>query len=221
MTIYNKVAALMLAATVVSCQEAKVDPAVITKIEVEAEALEILQEKWGEDFKQTEYPTQYLDFRVAVAPGESIQAAIDEANAAGGGVVELAEGTYVIDEMITLKSNVTILGAGSDKSIILQGDSLEQACINVEDTPQITDVVLKDLAVKGTDKDRVNGILIRGRNEARHQRLMFQNVYVSNWGAQGVHIKRTDNIVMDKCTFVHNGSAHALFHNLYFLYNKN
>ncbi len=218
---YQNILLFFVAAMVASCQSSPADKAKISVVELESEATEIIAQKWGDDFKYAQYPTQYLDFCVEVAPGESIQAAIDEANAAGGGIVKLAEGTYVVSEMITLKSNITIVGEGTDKTIILQGEGLEQACLNAEDKPQITDVVMKDLTVKGIDKDRVNGILIRGRNEARHQRVMFQNVCVSNWGAQGVHIKRTDNMVMDKCTFVHNGSTHALFHNLYFLYNRN
>ena len=45
-----------------------------------------------------------------VNPGDSIQAAIDLAEAAGGGTVHVAAGTYV--ENITLKSGVEVLGAG-------------------------------------------------------------------------------------------------------------
>ncbi|MFI3279077.1 MAG: glycosyl hydrolase family 28-related protein [Rikenellaceae bacterium] len=221
MNLYQNLALLLATVASVSCQSSIADKAKITMIEVESEATEMIAQKWGDDFKYAQYPEQHLELCIEVAPGESIQAAIDAASGAGGGVVKLAEGTYVIDEMITLKSNVTIVGEGTDKSIILQGDNLEQACINAEDKPTITDVVMKDLTVRGTDKDRVNGILIRGRNEDRHKRIMFQNVEVTNWGAQGVHIKRTDNIIMDKCTFVHNGSTHALYHNLYFLYNRN
>ncbi len=214
----TKFALLFAAVATLSCQSQ--DPAKVVEVEIETEATELIGQKWGEKFKYADYPTQYLDLVVNVAPGESIQAAIDQVNEAGGGVVKLAEGEHVVNEMITLKSNVTILGAGIDKSIILQGEGLEQACLNIEDKPQVTDLVLKDLTVRGIDKDRVNGILIRGRNEARHQRVMFQNISVTNWGAQGVHMKRTDDVIMDKCIFNHNGSAHALFHNMYFLYNR-
>ncbi len=220
MKLYQNLALLLASVALVSCQ-GPADKAKITMIEVESEATEMIAQKWGDEFKYAQYPEQHLELCIEVAPGESIQEAIDAANGAGGGIVKLAEGTYIIDEMITLKSNVTIVGEGTDKSIILQGDNLEQACINAEDRPTITDVVMKDLTVRGIDKNAVNGILIRGRNEDRHRRIMFQNVEVTNWGAQGVHIKRTDDIIMDKCTFVRNGSTHALYHNLYFLYNRN
>lgn len=97
---------------------------------------------------------------------------------------------------------------------------MDKACFNAEAKPTITDVVIKDLSLKGARRGKVNGILIRGRNEDRHKRIMFQNIDVTDWSAQGVHIKRTNHIIMDKCNFQYNGSSGGLYHNCYFLYNK-
>ena len=49
---------------------------------------------------------------------------------------------------------------------------------------------------------------------------MIQNVTVSDWSAQGVHMKRTNNIIMDNCNIQFNGSSGGLYHNVHFLYNK-
>lgn len=193
----------------------------LSKVIIEPEVDSIMTAKWNSDFQHAEYPQQWLDNVITVKSTESIQNAIDKASEAGGGVVILKEGTHTLDGSITLKSNVTIVGEGRGKTILLQGAKLDKAAFNVEAKPTITDVLIKDLTLKGTRSGKVNGILIRGRNEDRHKRIMLQNVDVTDWSAQGVHIKRTNHIIMDNCNFQYNGSAGGLYHNCYFLYNKN
>lgn len=53
-----------------------------------------------------------------VAPGDDIQAAIDAVNREGGGIVQLLAKTYILTSDIELKSNVTLLGAGRDLTIL-------------------------------------------------------------------------------------------------------
>lgn len=83
---------------------------VISKVIIEPEVDAIMTAKWNSDFQHVEYPKQWLDNTVSVKPGESIQAAIDAVSEAGGGVVYLKEGTYVLDSTLTLKSKTTIVG---------------------------------------------------------------------------------------------------------------
>ncbi|MDE5419075.1 glycoside hydrolase family 55 protein [Labilibaculum sp. DW002] len=214
----NRIIASILAVMLLaSCTETK---SAFTKVTIESEVDSIMTAKWGNDFKHADYPQQWLDNVIAVEPNEAIQAAIDKASEAGGGIVFLKEGVHILDSTITLKSNVTILGEGRDKTIIQQGVKLDEAAFNVEAKPTITDVLIKDLTLKGTRSGKVNGILIRGRNENRHKRFMLQNIDVTDWSAQGVHIKRTNHIIMDNCNFQFNGSHGGLYHNCYFLYNK-
>ncbi|WP_158848569.1 glycosyl hydrolase family 28-related protein [Algibacter sp. L1A34] len=191
-----------------------------TQVNIEQEVNTIMQDKWGDEFKHVEYPKQWLDNVVKVKPGASIQAAIDKISAAGGGIVFLKKGTHILSETLTLKGKVTLVGAGRKKTIILQGSNIVNAAFNIEAEPQVTDLVIKDLTLKGTGEGKINGILIRGRNESRHNRVMLQNIDVIHWSAQGVHMKRTNNIIMDNCNFQFNGSAGGLYHNVYFLYNK-
>ena len=191
-----------------------------TKVTIEQEVYAVMSDKWNDDFKHVDYPKQWLQNVVEVKPGQSIQKAIDKVYNEGGGVVFLKKGTHILNSTITLKSNITLIGEGRDKTILLQGEGINNAAFNIEDKPQVTDLVIKDLTLKGKREGKVNGILFRGRNESRHTRVMLQNIDVTDWSAQGVHMKRTDNIIMDNCNFQYNGSAGGLYHNVYFLYNK-
>lgn len=193
---------------------------VYTKVTIEQEVYAVMSDKWNDDFKHVDYPKQWLQNIVEVKPGQSIQKAIDNVYNEGGGVVFLKKGTHILNSTITLKSNITLIGEGRDKTILLQGEGIDNAAFNIEDKPQVTDLVIKDLTLKGKREGKVNGILFRGRNESRHTRVMLQNIDVTDWSAQGVHMKRTDNIIMDNCNFQYNGSAGGLYHNVYFLYNK-
>ncbi|MFI3301667.1 MAG: DUF6250 domain-containing protein [Rikenellaceae bacterium] len=198
----------------------KADTYKYDEVIAEEEALETIKSKWGEDFKYVEYPTQYLKNVVEVAPGESIQAAIDAVSVKGG-VVKLLAGTHVVKQSITLKSNITLIGEGVNKTIVEEGKGLTKECFTASPAPQIVDVVMKDFSLVGKDIGSVQGIWISGKNGSRHDRIMLQNVEIKGWGSHGAHIKRADNVIMDKCTFVENGSRNGLYHNCYFLYNKN
>ncbi|HUX59333.1 MAG TPA: glycosyl hydrolase family 28-related protein [Bacteroidales bacterium] len=191
-----------------------------SKVEIEPEVLSIIEEKWKDEFKHVEYPQQFLDKVIIVNPGDDIQSAIDEAHASGGGVVALKEGTYILKSTLTLKSKVTIIGAGKAQTVLLQGPEMKGTCFSAGAEPQVTDVVIKDMTLRGTRTGNANGILMTGRNESRHTRIMLQNITVADWSQHGIHIKRTDNIIMDKCDIQYNGSAGGLYHNVYFLYNK-
>lgn len=193
---------------------------ILSKVLIEPEVNSIMSAKWNDNFVHGEYPQQFLGNVITVNPGESIQAAINTASKEGG-VVFLKSGSHLLDSTITLKSNVTLAGAGRKRTIIQQGEKMKgEAAFNAEVKPTITDVVIKDLTLRGTRSGKVNGILIRGRNEDRHKRIMLQNINVTDWSAQGVHIKRTNHIIMDNCNIQYNGSKGSLYHNVYFLYNK-
>jgi len=192
----------------------------LSQVVVESEVDSLMSAKWGDNFKHVSYPTQWLDRVFTVKPGDSIQSAIDAANSAGGGVVLLKEGIHTIDSGITLKSRVTIIGEGRARTILTQGSDMSGTVFNADPSSQVTDLVIKDLTLKGSQSGKAYGIQMAGKNGSRHTRIMLQNVTVSHWSAHGVHMKRTDNIIMDNCNFQFNGSTGSLFHNVYFLYNK-
>jgi hypothetical protein len=59
----------------------------------------------------------------------AIQAAIDAAYAAGGGVVWMPKGTYIINATLVLKENVYLYGAGRNATVIKQGNGTNLGAI--------------------------------------------------------------------------------------------
>lgn len=55
----------------------------LDKVIIEPEVQSIMTAKWQDEFKHIEYPHQWLNHVISVAPGESIQEAIDSASDAG------------------------------------------------------------------------------------------------------------------------------------------
>ncbi len=188
----------------------------LTHVELEPEVTSLIESKWKGAFVHVTYPTQWLGNVQTVNPGGSIQAAINAANAAGGGVVLLKAGTHIITGSITLKSKVTLTGEGRARTILKQGPGMGGNAFGANGT-EANDVVIKDLTLDGTRAGGANGIYLAGNTN----RIMLQNITLTNWGGMGVHMKRINNIIMDNCVFQYNGAANGLFHNVYFLHNQN
>ncbi len=192
----------------------------LEKVVIEPEVKTVMAAKWNDAFVHVEYPQQFLNNVMVVEPGESIQAAIDSAHDAGGGVVHLKAGVHPLEETLILKSRVSIVGDGRERTILQQTNEMSGSGFEALPKPQVTDVLIKDLWIKGIHKNKANGIFMSGRNESRHTRIMIQNLNITDWPTHGLHMKRTDNIIMDRCNLQFNGSGDGLYHNVYFLYNK-
>ncbi|MEI6892402.1 MAG: glycosyl hydrolase family 28-related protein [Pontiella sp.] len=197
------------------------DPAFkLENVVIEPEVLSLMSDKWGNEFKPVDYPVQFLDRIFEVEPGESIQQAIDAASEGGGGVVYLRAGVHPLEQTLFLKSKVSLVGDGRERTILQQTAEMSGSGFEAPPQPQVTDVLIKDLWIKGIHQNKANGIFMAGRNESRHSRIMIQKVNITDWPTHGLHMKRTDNIIMDRCTLQFNGSGDGLYHNVYFLYNK-
>jgi len=81
----------------------------------------------------------------------AIQAAIDAANAAGGGTVYLPAGTYLVKAKLELQSNVTLQGAGWAASIVKVGKEAKCPAISTKkfETGGIENPGICDLQVNG------------------------------------------------------------------------
>lgn len=189
----------------------------LSEVNVEPEVLAIMADKWGDEFKHVVYPKQYFDKIISLQPGDDIQSAIDSANMAGGGIVYLKEGIYILDSGLKLKSKVTLCGAGRDKTIIKQGLNIDDSLLS-QGAKKLTDVVFKDLTFQGGEGVKASGLNLRGDNDDRHTRFMFQNVNVIDFGSHGIGISRINNVIMDNSQFQYNGTSGGLHHNVYFLY---
>src|SRR3990167_1127523 len=85
-----------------------------------------------------------------VAPGDDIQAAIDAVNREGGGTVQLLAKTYTLTSDINMKSNVALVGAGIDVTILDFADS--SSTLKLVGTSLVikNNIVLKDFTVQNS-----------------------------------------------------------------------
>jgi len=106
----------------------------------------------------------------------AIQAAIDAASAAGGGIVFLPQGTYKITSSLTMKSGVSIIGVGGvNESVIL--NSSNGTALNFPNTVIYTAVRLENFSIKGdTDGGYSPTYAIYGANFRTH--CVIKNVRI-------------------------------------------
>jgi hypothetical protein len=84
--------------------------------------------------------------------GTAIQAAIDAADAAGGGMVYIPQGTYLIDEILIMQSNVHLIGAGRNLVTIKAIDEYDPAYTSWQGHNMITQ----------TPGETISGVELRG-----------------------------------------------------------
>jgi Alginate lyase/Right handed beta helix region len=84
---------------------------------------------------------------ISVAPGESIQDALDKLKRNGGGALSLSAGLHTLPATLKLPSGVTIAGTGLDCELFLDPKAGHEAAI-VNAEPDLHDVVLRDLVIE-------------------------------------------------------------------------
>ncbi|MFJ8495235.1 immunoglobulin-like domain-containing protein [Streptomyces sp. NPDC094038] len=195
--------------------------AALRPVTVEKEVTDLISRKWGTAFTPVTPPKQVLTREVPVAPGQSIQAAIDSVAAAGGGVVRLGAGVHRLSTPLNMRSTVTLVGAGQDRTVI-QYTGTDSAITTT--LKQIQDVVMKGFTLEGVKGDLGGalGIYFAGADpeSAHHHRIALQDVTVKNFPGHGVHMKRTTDIITDHLTSMYNGERGSLFHNSYWLFDN-
>ena len=147
-----------------------------------------------------------------VALGSSIQTAIDQVTASGGGIVTLAAGTHTITSTIKIKSNVTLQGSGTYASRIFTS-----ADINMieADKEGLVNLVFQNFEMIGSPTKNAGGIQVTSQG-TDHDNIKILNVrcYETGWG---VHIKGAKNLTIENCDFSRNGNPESInyAHNLY------
>jgi len=151
---------------------------------------------------------------VTVPLGGSIQTAINQVNAAGGGSVILQAGTYTNSVPLNMKSFVTLVGQGPSNTTITNSsftNVIQQA------SEGLANVTIKNLTVAGTHTNTCYGILLQALS-TYHTNIMITNVEVAYCG-MGVHLKRVCGVNVTGCNFHQNGTTYSndfgFFHNLY------
>lgn len=107
----------------------------------------------------------------------AIQNAINAASAAGGGVVYLPAGTYLLNSALAMKSKVALLGDGLGATTVYQNSNTAAAISAVDQH----DMVIEDVAIVGTQAGTNTGIsLTRSSNPDIHG-LTFRRIQVTGF----------------------------------------
>jgi parallel beta-helix repeat protein len=175
---------------------------------------------------------------IKVAPGESIQSALDSAGKSGGWVV-LGKGLHTLPAMLKISSGVTLAGQGIETILFLDpkltSDRAGTAIINAGN--DLHDVTLRDFVIESAltsktasdpNQDRRQrsyqmapsraGIILSALKDGQMSNITFEHVTVRNSTHQGVAIKGAKQVKIIACDFSDNGSSvvpgQGLQHNL-------
>lgn len=171
---------------------------------------------------------------IRVAPGQSVQDALDRA-AAGSGWVALAKGVHNIPAALRMPSGVTLAGEGRDS--ILWLDPQKPGPAIVAATSDLHDVTFRDFVVEGAVATRTSsdpnqdrrarsyqnalsrgGISLAGNRTGEMRRLRFEHLTVRHCTHNGVAIRGAAEVRIAAVDFSDNGSSVApgpgLLHNL-------
>lgn len=169
---------------------------------------------------------------ITVAPGESIQKALDEAAGTGRWVMAKT-GVHTLPATLKMPSGVTLAGEGIHTILFLDPASGQrEAIINADDN--LHDITIRDLVIEcglrtapPSDPNSVRsyrggynrgGILFRTQQEYQMKNINLTNLTVQNGTYNGVFINGAANINITRCDFSENGVSvppgPKLLHNL-------
>jgi hypothetical protein len=161
---------------------------------------------------------------ITVAPGESIQDALDKLKANGGGTLSLASGLHVLPATLRLPSGVTIAGTGIDCELFRDPAKAggEAAIVNAD--PDMHDIVLRDFVIEGGDTPAASrdpnsdvgrrrvahgpiraGIVFQGDGKAMQRNLRFEHVTVRNCTYNAVEFFGAEQVDIVNCDFSGSG----------------
>ena len=171
-------------------------------------------------------PTVYsTTYTVSTKTSAAIQTAVNKANAAGGGTVELQSGTYWFSGPVILKSNVKIQGAGETSTYCKRKGSwnpTSTTALFYSQNAGIDNVFISDMTIAGNytvgvlkdSKPPLYGVLVgSGSVSTYNSRIKLQNVTIKRCegGLLGGGIT---HLRVQYCDLMENGST-GLYHNFY------
>lgn len=138
-----------------------------------------------------------------------IQAAIDAASSAGGGIVVMPSGTYRYGSQsngggqlagIIMKSHVTLRGEGIGSTIVKPLDSNSGLSVSsIGSLYNQTDITIEDLEVDGNKSVITSGGECEGINPKNPTRLTIRNVYVHDTPDDGIDIDGCSDVLIENC----------------------
>lgn len=174
---------------------------------------------------------------IAVAPGHSIQDALDKLQAKGGGTLRLEAGLHTLPATLRLPSGVTIAGTGLDCALLLDPvkGSGEAAILNAD--PDLHDVVLRDFVIEGGTTPEVShdpnsdvqrrrliygpirsGVVFQGDGKTMQRNLKLEHLTVRNCTSNAVALFGVEQAEIVNCDLSGSGGmappGHGKNHNL-------
>jgi hypothetical protein len=155
---------------------------------------------------------------ISVAPGESIQDALDNLKARGGGTLSLAAGLHLLPATLRLPSGITIVGTGLDCEVFRDPAKPggEAAMVNAE--PDMHDVVLQDFVIEGGDAPAASrdpnsdvgrrrlahgpiraGIVFQGDGKTMMRNIRFEHITVRNCTYSAVEFFGVEQVDIVNC----------------------
>ena len=153
----------------------------------------------------------------------AIQAAIDAAYAAGGGIVVIPVGTFYVSGdlsnpsrgCIEVRSNVTLTGAGAGDTVLKLIDHFDARINGIVRTPvneSADNILISNLTIDGNRANNIEhqaGIItgVKENEDGRiHQNITISGVEVMNCNAYGINPHEiTYNLVVENCVSHDNG----------------
>ena len=158
---------------------------------------------------------------IRVNPGQSIQAALDEAAGKNGSVIATA-GLHKLPGALKIPSGVTLSGEGLGTILLLDPSTGGRDAI-VNATDDLHDITISDLVLEGApDPDpgsdpnskrsyRGNynrgGIMFLGKQEGAIKNITFRNLTVRNCTYDGIFITGAEKINLISCDLNENGAS--------------
>ncbi len=173
------------------------------KLKDSSASLDVLELTTGALSSSSVYDVTHTDYGAdSTGTADStaeIQAAIDAASAAGGGIVYFPEGTYSINASLTLKSNVALVGVGNAASL-LDFDAAAAAVAMLDGASAVLSrVTIQGLGIDGNDKATM-GIEIDYTGGSMNAFVRVVDCNIHNLATHGIHYEYIRNSVIEKST---------------------
>ncbi len=160
---------------------------------------------------------------ISVAPGESIQEALDKLKANGGGTLSLAAGLHVLPATLKIPSGITMAGTGIDCELFRDpAKPGEAAIVNAE--PGVHDIVLRDFVIEGGDTKATSrdpnsdvgrrrvahgpiraGIVLQSDGRAMQRNLRFERITVRNCTYSAIELFGAEQVDIVNCDISSSG----------------
>lgn len=160
---------------------------------------------------------------IAVAPGQSIQDALDTLKQRGSGVLALAAGLHTLPATLMVPSGVTIMGTGLDCELFLDPKSEHETAV-ANANPDLHDIVLRDLVIEGADQPQPSrdpnsdvgrrrfehgpiraGIVLQSDGKTLIRNVRLEHVTVRNCTYSAVELFGVENAAIINCDFSGSG----------------